>query len=205
MSTDWRIQVNGMYALCRAEVVDVGGKNRRCDNGRMGPVGVHRWIETENRCECGRTEPLNKYTNDHFVTLADVHGFRTVIAALPYGFVMFLELKADEMEQRLLLEPNHVRSLQELLRYFVEWDWAYGLGSREAAAELCHGMLSVMEMPSGVYDWVVSEVPFGRLGRFLSGHTDAAARTTDAIPPLTTEAQEWLENLMRREWDDTGN
>jgi hypothetical protein len=58
-------------------------------------------------------------------------------------------------------------------------------------------MLSVMNMPQPVYDWVVNEVPFGRLGRYLSGNTDAAARTTDTIPPLTPEAQKWLEQLMR--------
>jgi hypothetical protein len=120
-----------------------------------------------------------------------------VIAAVPHGFVRHIELNTPEQEARLLREPHNLRTYQELLRYLVEWAWVYDLGSREATAEVCHGMLSVMNMPQPVYDWVVNEVPFGRLGRFLSGNTDAAARTTDTIPPLTPEAQEWLEQLMR--------
>jgi hypothetical protein len=53
-----------------------------------------------------------------------------------------------------------------------------------------------MNMPTAVYDWVINEVPLGRLGRFLSGHVDAAARTIEEIPPLTTEAKEWLNKLF---------
>lgn len=188
----------GIFALCRAEIVPDrrDGENQRCDIDHMGPVGIHRWIDAENKCECGRTEPLNGFTNDHYVTVDMVYSSFAVIAAIPYGFVMHIELNTEEQESLLLREPHHLRTFQELMRYFVEWDWAYSLGSRESAAEVCHGMMTVMEMPSAVYDWVVNEVPFGRLGQFLSGHPDAAARTTDVIPPLTTEAREWLEKLI---------
>jgi hypothetical protein len=105
-------------------------------------------------------------------------------------------LNTVEQEDLLLREPHHLRTFQELLRYLVEWEWAYNLGSREAAAEVCHGMLSVMNMPTVVHDWVINEVPFGRLGRFLSGNVDAAARTTEEIPPLTVESKEWLNKLF---------
>lgn len=189
---------SGIFALCRAEIVPnkKDGKNLRCDVDRMGPVGIHRWVDAENRCECGRTEPLNGFTNDHYVTVDMVYSSYAVIAAVPYGFVMHIELNTAEQEDLLLREPHHLRTFQELLRYLVEWEWAYNFGSREAAAEVCHGMLSVMNMPTAVYDWVINEVPFGRLGRFLSGHVDAAARTTEEIPQLTTEAKEWLNKLF---------
>lgn len=184
----------GVFALCRAEIVP--GQTGRCDSEKMGPVGIHRWIDAENKCECGRTEPLDIYTNDHYVTVDMLWSSFPVIAAIPYGFVRHIELNTPEQEDALLREPHHLRTFQEMLRYMIEWDWAYDLGSREAAADVCHGMLSVMNMPQPVYDWVIEEIPFGRLGRFLSGNTDAADRTSDLIPPLTTEALEWLEKLM---------
>jgi hypothetical protein len=185
----------GIFGVCRAEVVP--GRTGRCDINRMGPVGNHRWIDAENKCDCGKTEPLDVITNDHYITVDMIYSSYPVIAAVPHGFVRHIELNTPEQEARLLREPHNLRTYQELLRYLVEWAWVYDLGSREATAEVCHGMLSVMNMPQPVYDWVVNEVPFGRLGRFLSGNTDAAARTTDTIPPLTPEAQEWLEQLMR--------
>jgi hypothetical protein len=193
----------GIFGVCRAEIVL--GKTGRCDTNRMGPVGNHLWIESENKCDCGKTEPLDVITNDHYVTVDMIYSSYPVIAAVPYGFVRHIELNTPEQEDKLLREPHNLRTYQELLRYLVEWAWAYDLGSREATARVCYGMLSVMDMPSVVYDWVINEVPFGRLGRFLSGNTDAAARTTDTIPPLTTEAQEWLEKLINYSIDyETG-
>jgi hypothetical protein len=184
----------GFFGVCRAEIVP--GRTGRCDTNRMGPVGNHRWIDAENKCDCGKTEPLDAITNDHYITFDMIYSSYPVIAAVPYGFVRHIELNTAEQEAIIIREPHNLRTYQELLRYLVEWAWAYDLGSREATAQVCHGMLSVMNIPQPVYDWVVNEIPFGRLGRFLSGNTDAAARTTDIIPPLTTEAQEWLEQLV---------
>ena len=111
----------------------------------------------------------------------------------PHGLVVYFELKNELDEETLIRMPHHARSIQEILRYIVEWDWAFTeLGSTEQVAKTCHGIMSVINMPSSIKDFIVNTVPCEKLGRFLQGHPDARARTIEYIPGLPDDLSEWL-------------
>ncbi|NBQ89605.1 MAG: tripartite tricarboxylate transporter substrate binding protein, partial [Betaproteobacteria bacterium] len=70
--------------------------------------------------------------NSPWRSMSDLIACYPVFEALPYGIILYIELKDPLKEEEAIRLPNHTRTLQEMLRYIVEWDWAYDvLGNRE--------------------------------------------------------------------------
>jgi len=184
----------GVFALTRAGISPDLAEvypHVRCDSAATGPLSFH--YEVDGKCVCGSDELPDPFTGDHVVLAEDLTMYYPVIEALPYGFIVYLELDEDEKEEHMIRRPYHTRTLQEMLRYLVEWDWAYReLGSTEEVAIVSHGMLDVMGFPDNLRQWVINQIPYEKLGRFLRGDSDANARTTEPIPELSMEINEWL-------------
>jgi len=167
------------------------GSYIRCDAGHPGPRSFHYWDGT--LCACGLSTPPDEITGHHIVKVDDVRASFPVIDAYPHGAIVYIELHTEELEDKLVLEPHHTRTLQEMLRYLIEWDWAYTeLNSIEEIAIVSNRIVNTLSIPSSIKDWVIDNVPEEKLGRFLKGETNARERTTKHIPDLTTELDEWL-------------
>ena len=185
----------GLFCVTKFDVIPKqfldNGDYIRCDAGYPGPRSFHYWDGTE--CSCGLSTPPDPSTGHHIVHLDNVRASLPVIDAYPYGAIIYIELHPEELEDQLILEPHHTRTLQELLRYLIEWDWAYTeLNSIEEIAVISNGIVNTLNIPSSIKDWVIANVPEEKLGRFLKGETNARERTTKQIPDLTEELDEWL-------------
>lgn len=171
--------------------------DNRCDRGSVGPSGFHIWDADKQVCVCGSTDEPDEVTRDHAIRVSDLVTGVPVIEAIPFGFIIYVELKNEELENEAIRWPHHTRTLQEMFRYIVEWAWAHDeLGNREEIAVVCRGIVDVLEMPNNIYEWIVSEIPPEKVGRFLQGHPDARARTTEVIPNMSDEFSAWLRTLM---------
>lgn len=193
----------GFFAISKAVQIppkDVAeGEEARCDRGKLGPSSLHVWNEATNICSCGSLEKPDKVTGDHLIAMSDLIACYPVFEALPYGIILYIELKDPQKEEEAIRLPNHTRTLQEMLRYIVEWDWAYDvLGNREEIAVLCNGIMSTIQTPDNVKEWVIDQVPPEKVGRFLQGHPDARARTAEPIPELPDFVSNWMHDLILR-------
>ena len=167
------------------------GSYIRCDAGHPGPRSFHSWNGA--LCACGLSTPPDEITGHHVVKVDDVYTSFPVIDAYPYGAIVYIELTTPELEEKLILEPHHARTFQEILRYLIEWDWAHTeLNSTEEIAIVSNGIVNILNIPTSIKNWVIDNVPEEKLGRFLKGETNARERTTKHIPDLTTELDEWL-------------
>lgn len=191
----------GFFAVCKMIVVPpkdvIEGEDDRCDRGTYGPSGLHRWDETANQCSCGSTEQPNEITGDHVIVLEDLLAYYPILEAIPHGFVVYIELKDAALEEEAIRWPHHTRTLQEMLRYIIEWSWAHdALGNREEIAVICKGIVDTLSVPSFVEEWVLADVPPEKVGRYLQGHPDARARTTEPIPELPADVSAWIHELI---------
>ena len=167
----------------------------RCDSrARKGPQGFHRWLG--DQCTCGSLERPHGLTGHHHVRFDNMTAIFPVIEAVPYGHIMYFELdnEADEIATIEGFHTEHARTIQEIFRLLLEWDYAYTeLGSTEQVASVCHGMVQVLDIPESIKNWILTNVPPEKVGRFLSGDTNARARVDPhTIPPLSDEFSEWL-------------
>jgi len=185
----------GLFCLTRADTVKE--ESGRCNPLTTAPASFHVWNPDTSLCSCGvNTEP-DIFTGDHFVDVGMIDGYHIILEGLPYGFVVYVELIADVLEEQMAYMDYHCRTLQEMLRYLVEWSWAYtDLGSTEEVARTAHGVLVSLELPDEMRQWVIDTIPFERLGRFLRGDQDANARTTELIPSLREDIDEWLHDKI---------
>lgn len=167
----------------------------RCDSrARKGPQGFHRWLGSQ--CTCGSTEPPHGLTGHHYVRFDNMKAIFPVIEAVPYGHIMYFELdnEADEIATIEGFHTEHARTLQEIFRLLLEWDYAYtALGNREDVASVSHGMVQVLAIPESIKTWILDAIPAEKVGRFLSGEPNARIRVDPStIPALTDEFSEWL-------------
>jgi len=167
----------------------------RCDaTSRKGPQGFHTWLG--DVCSCGKTEPPYGPTGNHHIAFGQLAAIFPVIEALPYGHIMYFELLDPAKEVLAITEPHSdcARTLQEVFRLLLEWDYAYTeLGNTERIAEVSHGIVQVLNIPESIKTWLLTEVPMEKVGRYLSGMEDAQNRADiSAIPPLSDEFSEWL-------------
>lgn len=167
----------------------------RCDaTSRKGPQGFHVWLG--DVCSCGKTEPPYAPTGNHYIAFGDLAAIFPVIEALPYGHIMYFELLNPENEVKAIQEVHSdcARTLQEVFRLLLEWDFAYmTLGSTERIAEVSHGIVEVLEIPESIKDWILTEVPAEKIVRFIEGNPNAQQRADiEEIPPLSDEFSEWL-------------
>ena len=168
----------------------------RCDErNKIGPRGFHEWDETTDACICGRTDRPQEVTGQHLPLMTDVRTFLSVIEALPHGFIIYTELDDDSKVDAIINTPktHHARTLQEMFKYMLEWDWAYTeLGNREPIAECCHGMVEVLQIPERIKEWLLNTMPPDKIGRFLAGETDAMVRRQDDIPDIFVPFWDWF-------------
>ena len=191
----------GFFAISKVAQIPVKdvveGEDTRCDRGKIGPSSLHRWDETSGLCACGSTEPPDPVTGDHLIAMQDLVVCYPVFEAMPHAIILYIELKDPAQEEEAIREPNHTRTLQEMLRYIIEWDWAYTtLGNREEIAALCNSIVSTLAVPTEVTEWVIDQVPAEKVGRFLQGHPDARSRTTEPIPELPDFVSSWMHSLI---------
>lgn len=170
------------------------GTYLRCDsNSRKGPQGFHKWLGTS--CTCGSNEKPHGLTGHHHVRFDNMIAIFPIIEAVPYGHIMYFELDNQEDEIATIegFHTEHARTLQEIFRLLLEWDFAYTeLGSREPVAVVSHGMVEVLDIPQSIKDWIINNIPAEKIGRYLRGDANARVRTTETIPPLSDEFSEWL-------------
>jgi len=167
----------------------------RCDStSRKGPQGFHQWLG--DRCSCGKLEPPYGPTGNHHIAFGQLAAIFPVIEALPYGHIMYFELQdpANEVKAIEEIHSDCARTLQEVFRLLLEWDFAYThLGSTERIAEVSHGIVEVLEIPEPIKSWILTEVPMEKVSRFLAGMSNAQERTEiSQIPALSDEFSEWL-------------
>lgn len=171
------------------------GETSRCDaTSRKGPQGFHSW--DGERCSCGRLDEPYPLTGNHYISFGGLAAIFPVIEALPYGHIMYFELYNQPDEVKAIMEPHSdcARTLQEVFRLLLEWDFAYtALGNRERIAEVSHGIVEVLQIPESIVNWIMTQVPGEKISRFLAGEANAQERADIAnIPPLTDEFSEWL-------------
>lgn len=187
--------------LSISNIQTVDGEVVRCDaTSRSGPHGFHSWLG--DRCSCGKSEPPYALTGHHHITFSKINAIFPVIEALPYGHIMYFEMldPADEVRTIQEQHTDSCRTLQEVFRLLLEWDYAYtALGNRERIAEVSHGMVQVLDIPETIKQWILTEVPGEKVSRFLAGLPNAQERAdTASIPPLTDEFSEWLHSKITR-------
>ena len=173
----------------------VDGEVSRCDaTSHKGPQGFHEWLG--DRCSCGKTEPPYPLTGNHYIAFGQLAAIFPVIEVLPYGHIMYFELYNSENEIKTINEPHSdcARTLQEVFRLLLEWDYAYReLGNRERIAEVSYGMVQVLQIPESIKTWLLTELPMEKVSRFLAGVPNAQDRADiSEIPALSDEFSEWL-------------
>jgi hypothetical protein len=178
----------------REDFSEVAEENR-CDTTlTVGPQGFHEWDVENNVCSCGSSSKPYKLTGHHHVTFPQLKMLAEVIDARPYTIIMYMELKnpADEVATIEGLHTEHCRTLQELFRLMYEWKYAHDrLGSREPMATTCAGAINILDIPTEIEQWLTSEMPSEKVGRYLTGSESARVRNTN-IPDIPDFFSEWL-------------
>ena len=168
----------------------------RCDErNSVGPRGFHEWDEATSKCICGRADRPQEVTGQHLPIMTDVRTFLAVLEALPYGFIIYTELDDDSKVDDIINTPktHHARTIQEIFKYMLEWDWAYTeLGNREPIAATCHGMVEVLQIPELIKDWLLNTVPPDKIGRFLAGDENALVRRREGLPDPLVPFWAWF-------------
>lgn len=187
---------------------DTTGEMQRCDSAShesvvsYGPYGFHRWDDQSQQCSCGRTDAPDPQMGHHQIALRALSRVAAVMEALPYGYVLYFEMHDPALEEECvrMSHSDCARTLQELMRLMVEWDFAYtDLGSDELIAETCHGMLEAWQMPASIRTFLLSDMPDEKVARFLRGDLDAQTRAPlETIPDMTPELSDWLEQVITR-------
>lgn len=191
----------GFFALSGARLnpsnaSDPTGQWVRCDSAHYGPYGYHRWDEELGICNCGRSDTPDPSFGHHEIVLSNVDFVSSVISLLPFGYILYFDLKNEEDEQTCLTQRHSdcAKTLQEVFKLMLEWDFAYTeLGNRELVAESCHGMVNSLEIPNDIKNWLLSELPDEKVAKFIKGDpnaNDPALRS--AVPDLTDEFNTWV-------------
>lgn len=167
----------------------------RCDsNSIKGPQGFHKWLG--DNCTCGSTDRPHGLTGHHHVRFDNMVAIFPIIEAVPYGHIMYFELDNQEDEIATIegFHTEHARTLQEIFRLLLEWDYAYtNLNNREPVAVVSHGIVNVLEIPDSIQTWIINNIPAEKVGRYLNGDENARSRVDPlTIPPISDEFSEWL-------------
>ena len=169
---------------------------RRCDTGfKKGPSGFHDWDAETNTCSCGSTSKPYGLTHHHYIKFNQLVCMHTVMDILPFSVIMYMELKDPEDEIKTIEDYHHehTRTLQELFRLIIEWDFDYtNFDNREETAIVCNEIMSNINMPIEIKDWFIEEMPSEKVGRYLEGNTEAKDRIPELIPDLPDFISEWL-------------
>lgn len=139
-----------------------------------------------------------------------VERFQRLVEIPPIGYLIYgvgvddsaaadknLNFVPSEYRHQVWAEhPQSVgRSLPELMRLILEWDWCYhNLDSREPAAVTAHDFMRATQMPANVQTEVLS-VPDQAVCKFLNNDPDALVETEPSIPD-TPLLKDWVAGLV---------
>jgi hypothetical protein len=185
----------GVFTVARCTQLS-GDFTDRCDYGKVGPVGWHEWDETKKVCSCGSKQMPDLSLRDHVQSMPTIKWTDIVFDGAPYGYICYFEHFDPDLDE-IVRRDNQTSALtlQEIFVTMLEWDWAWENGSTNPIAECCHGMLSVMEMPDSVREWLIGNVSAQRVKKFLRGDSDANARGSRS-PWFPPEYDDWVSHLI---------
>lgn len=177
--------------------------HQRCDAGQSqyGPMAFHVWDPVAEVCNCGADSAPYALTGNHDLPFNEL-GFLSIVFGNPGvgGHVVYIESTDADAEERVVRNRHSAaaRSMQELLRLMMEWEVALDeFGSTEPMAQVAKNMLTGMNMPQDVRDWIWTNVPPNKVQRFLQGNT--AAQDADDPPDITgTVVEPWLLDQIGR-------
>lgn len=158
------------------------------------PTALHEENEETGLCAfCGSDKPIYGTTNSHYASLSNATTLRIPFHT-PKGFIAYLELNNAEIEEtEVYTNPNVTRTLQELFKLMLEWEWVHlNLDSEDVCAKLCYEILQEMQVPESIRNWVWNELPDMHVAKFLKGNLDARARPdTSTIPDMHPDFEAW--------------
>lgn len=182
-----------------------GNMHQRCDAGQnrpqYGPAGFHVWDETAGVCNCGADSAPYSLTGNHDLPINELT-YISVVFGNPGvgGQVVYIESSNAEAEERVVrgLHTVSTRTLQDMLRLLMEWEIAYDdFGSPEPMAAVAKNMLTGLDMPQDVRDWVWTNVPPNKVQKYLEG--DVHAQDAEEPPDITgTVVEDWLLDQIGR-------
>lgn len=171
----------------------------RCDNSAprdlVLPSGFHEWDYDTERCSCGSLEKPIGTTNTHRVFLTKCSVFRIPIQTYG-GFITYLEYKeTDKESDDMLTFECGARTLQELFRYILEWQWVHlNLGNNELVAIAANEFVNTINIPEELVSWLWDSVPDQHVARYLRGVVNPKVRSELVdIPDMSDEFNTWLE------------
>ena len=165
--------------------------DKRCDfEGVLALRGFHK--STDGVCNCTLFDVPNNLTGGHF-TLEDLTALFVVVDATPAGLICYFEFDGDEDFYLTQRGNTFTRTLQEQFRFLLEWKYANEyLDNNEEISITATEICDILNMPTNIQEWIISEVPNEKVNRFLEGKTNALQRTDYIIPDLSEEFKEWL-------------
>jgi hypothetical protein len=201
----------GFFAFIKAEYknnfdgeqVNKNNYVKRCDldspQGTPLPVDFHSWdVEAEKCTVCGSKTKPHPTTGSHVTSLTNSRTLRMPIQS-NYGFVAYIETTDQELEAQAFEDPqNTARTLQELFRLMLEWEWVYlNMNNKEEISKVAHELLNDLSMPEDIKNWIWEEVPPMRVEKFLTNNESPRLRESiDKIPNMTKEFEEWCISLI---------
>jgi len=99
---------------------------------------------------------------------------------------------------------GNAHTVHELFRLIIEWAYTYTeFGNQEPSAEIAHKILRIVQMPEGVREELLSEVPEQVIGLYLAGldpYKTFNEYETNEAPPLFAQ---WSDVLYQNyHWKD---
>jgi hypothetical protein len=166
----------------------------RIDNNIPKPTSLHEKDELTGLCKlCGSDADIYPTTNSHVSSLNNTQTLRLPIQGYK-GFVVYLKLSSKELEESEFDYSDHLgRTLQELFRLMLEWEWCYlELETRDIYSVLAYEMLQELNLPESIRQWLWQEVPDQRVAKFLKGDANARLRSDPSlIPDMSLEFDSW--------------
>jgi len=180
-----------------------GEMHRRCDSGhnQYGPKGFHVWNTETEECNCGADTAPYPLTGNHDLPFNELDWLSAVFGNPECGgLVVYIESSDAEAEERVVAGRHSIsaRTIQEILRLMMEWEFAGSdFESTEPMVNVAKNMLTRLEMPNDVRDWIWTNVPPNKVQKYLEGNTDA--QVADDPPDISgTIVEEWLLPLIQK-------
>jgi hypothetical protein len=179
------------------------GITRRCDSSAPRqmpmPVDFHEWDYEKEICTaCGSKNKPYGTTNSHVASLNNCKILRMPVQST-HGFITYIEINDSILEEQAFVDPqNCARTLQELFRLMLEWEWAHDhLGNRERIAVVAKNMIQELDMPEDVRNWLWNELPSMRLAKFILGESEPRSRADlSLIPDMSESFEAWCLQII---------
>jgi hypothetical protein len=186
----------GVFCVTGAQPISSEATDR-CDSDRYGPFGFHRWDEYSKMCNCGSADMPDPNMGHHLITMETIKWVDVIYDAAPVGYLLYFEHSTAELDEQVrLTTPTGTRTLQELFRIMVEWDFAHKeLGNNELVSKTCSSILDSMGMPDEFRSWLLEDVDDQSVARYLRGNVRAKDRGLN-VPPLPEMFDDWTTRLL---------